>query len=151
MTKIIFLTKRKYALVDDEDYEYLSQWKWYASKQRNTWYAKRKDGTKSIFMHRLIMGTPNNKLTDHINKDGLDNRKENLRICTNSDNQHNIPTHRNNNKTGYKGVSSYRGKYQAQIKYKNKTYWLGMFDTPEDAHTAYVNKAKELHGDFFSL
>lgn len=90
MTKEIQLTQGKVTLVDDEDYEWLSQWKWCAKDGRNgNFYAFRASKNKSTYMHRLILDTPKGKVTDHINGNGLDNRRINLRICSYRENSHN--------------------------------------------------------------
>src|SRR4051812_35760807 len=102
--KYITLTQNKQAIVDDEDYEWLKQWKWtfdgrYA--QRNL-YAN--GGKKKLYMHRLIMGANKRQLIDHINQDRLDNQRNNLRFANKSVNGFNrgLP---NNNTSGFKGVT----------------------------------------------
>ena len=108
--KEIQLTQGKVALVDDEDYEYLNQWKWYANEWkggklyavRNVRKNKQYIGYES--MHRLLSSNKDKKLvTDHINGNTLDNRKSNLRICTISENTKNRQIQKNN-KSGFKGV-----------------------------------------------
>jgi hypothetical protein len=84
--KELLLTQGKVALVDDEDFEYVSQWKWHAQRDRGTWYAKRRDGTK---LHRIIMKTPVDLEVDHRDKNGLNCQKYNMRNCTHSQNMHN--------------------------------------------------------------
>lgn len=84
--KTITLTQNRFAIVDDEDYEWLSQWNWYAQFGHGIYYAVRNDytnGHKQIRMHREIMGRTTGKFIDHRNGNGLDNHKENLRACTN--------------------------------------------------------------------
>src|SRR3990167_5487837 len=102
----IKLTQGMVATVDDEDFEWLNYYKWYAVKphRSNTFYAVTKIGRKTTYIHRLIINTPANKITDHKNRNGLDNRKINLRICDYSDNFHNAIV-RKNCKSGLKGVS----------------------------------------------
>ena len=79
----IKLTQGKYAIVDDEDYEYLNQWRWFTFKNGYVWYVARETTIdhkrKCIYMHRLIMNAVNGECVDHINRNGLDNRKYNLR------------------------------------------------------------------------
>ena len=141
MTREIILTQGKVALVDDEDYSTLSKYKWCAHKQKNTFYAVRQipDGNgkqKQIKMHMEIAGTPKGLVTDHINGDGLDNRRVNLRIVTkrqNSQNRHHKKTSK------YPGVS-FRAdlqKWQAYIKIESHQKHLGYFDDEEAAYHAY--------------
>jgi hypothetical protein len=86
---------------------------------------------------------------DHINGNGLDNRKENLRICSHSENQWNRTKYKNN-KSGYKGVffHSKTGHWEAGIRINGKREYLGVFNTPQEASLAYSRKAIELHGEF---
>jgi hypothetical protein len=152
--KEIKLTQGKFAIVDNEDYEYLNQFKWYAYKHRNTFYAK----YKSIRMHRLILNIPQGLYVDHINHNGLDNRKENLRICTNQQNLHNsLKSY--NNKSGFKGVFPLIIKHKSKIYYywrveiscNNKKYYLGTYKTKEIAALAYNEAAIKFHGEFACL
>lgn len=152
--KEIPLTQGKVALVDDDMYDYLMQWKWHAHCYgNNIWYARRNEGLipfrKTVDMHQVIITSPPGYKIDHRNRDGLDNRRENLRVCTNSENQANrgVPA---NNKTGYKGVhwSKRERKYRAQIRVNSKHYDLGTFDNPIDAAKAYDAAAKEHFGEF---
>lgn len=150
--KKIALTNRDdaFALVDDDTFEYLSQWKWRANKLgypcRFTDYKQGgKRIYKCIFMHRVVNNTPDGLFTDHINRNKLDNRKENLRNATNSQNQSN---RRFIGKFGFKGVHASREKYRARIKDGNKLLNLGTFTTAEEAARAFDKKAKELHGEF---
>ena len=117
MVKEIPLTQGKVAIVDDEDYDYLNQWKWYALKrhQSDTWYATRlSSGGKyvrcRIHLHRLVMNARYGDVIDHINHDGLDNRKCNLRFCSQKENSQNKKVSINN-KCGYKGVRFIHGKW----------------------------------------
>lgn len=145
----IKLTQGKYTLVDDEDFEWLNQWKWY---YLSIGYAARGKGKNFIYMHRLIINTPKNLYTDHINNDKLDNRRCNLRICTNSENQTNRGKYKRN-KSGYKGVCWFKqtNKWQAQIRKNNKRFHLGYFQNKIDAAKAYNQKAIELHDNFVYL
>lgn len=156
--KKIKLTQGKYTIVDDEDYEYLNSFRWCAHKGGNTFYAERHsdldpvtEKRKIISMHRVIMKTPKGFYTDHINRNGLDNRKENLRICTLGENVKNTRKY-SNNTSGYKGVSwsKFANKWRAQIKKDNKKIHLGYFDDKHEANVAYCKAAKELHGEFAS-
>jgi hypothetical protein len=152
MTKQIELTQGQVALVDDEDFEYVNQFKWCFS---NKGYAVRSMGKwphqKSIRMHRVITNCPDNREVDHVNKNKLDNRKTNLRICNRSENNSNKLKYRNN-KSGYKGVDFYAplNKYRAQIKKDGKKIHIGYYDSPLEAASAYDKKSRELFGDFAS-
>ena len=144
------------ALVDDCDYEWLNQWKWYAHKQRSTYYAirnGRRTATKRqrFFMHRVIMDAPKGMQVDHINHNGLYNRRCNLRLCTNSQNQHNRKPQ--SGKSRFKGVSLDKrtNKWQVQIQHNNKRLRLGLFDNEIEAAKAYDAKAEELHREFACL
>ena len=155
--KEILLTQGKVALVDDEDYEYLMQWKWFANKKGSTFYAVRSlhsnNVRKTIFMHRLITNNINTKMqTDHLNGNGLDNRKINLRICTTSQNSMNRGLQINNT-TGFKGVNydKFSNKFRAQIRVNNIYKNLGYYIDPKDAARAYNAAAIKLHGEFAKL
>src|SRR3990167_10308366 len=113
--KEIKLTQGKITLVDDEDFEYINQWKWHVikNKKQTHFYAQRSENGKSIRMHRVIMKTPHNKDVDHIDHNGLNNQKNNLRNCTTQENIR--------NRTSY-GKSSYLGVSTHLAKYKNKSY-----------------------------
>ncbi len=156
--KRIPLTQGKFAIVDDEDYEWLVRWKWYVSKKSGLLYAVRNgycEITKKryqIHMHRLILGlvTGDGLFTDHIDHNGLNNRRDNLRVCTPQQNQYNrLPQKKGASE--YKGVTWNRGRWHAEIKFYQKTINLGRFDTEWDAAVAYNNKAIELYGEFAYL
>lgn len=155
--KLIPLTQGQFAKVDDSDFEWLSQWKWYArwGKTGKTFYAARSVNTGDriigIIMHRLILGLePGDKrLPDHKNLDTLDNQRSNLRLCTQAENCRNQRRQKNNT-SGFKGVSysDHMSQWRARISLNEKTTHLGYFDTPELAHSAYVEAAKQMHGEF---
>jgi hypothetical protein len=150
----IALTQGKVALVDDEDYAWLTEWKWCAHWDGHNWYAIRSRGdpgtrkTISFKMHREILNVPKGMQTDHINGQGLDNRRSNLRICTQAQNVHNRGKLRNN-VSGFKGVCWHTGGFwTAQIYLNNRRHHLGSFDDPIDAAKAYNEAALRLHGEF---
>ena len=158
MAKEIQLTKGQVAIVDDDMFDYLNQWKWQASEQKNgKFYAQRKIKVNSlrkcIMMHRLIVNNTDIKLhTDHINGITLDNRKINLRICTNSQNQMNKKV-QINNKNGLKGVSfnKEKKKYEVSITIKGNKIFLGYYFNPIDAAKAYNEAAIKYFGEFANL
>lgn len=149
MTKEIVLTGGQVSIVDDEDYEELSKYKWRVMQKGNTSYAKRKGAKGATFMmHREIINAPANMEVDHIDGNGLNNTKLNLRLCSHSENMRNqrIPK---NNKTGFKGVTSYlKNKYRAMISHENKSFHIGVYETAEEAAKAYDDKAIELFGEY---
>lgn len=160
---LIPLTQGKYAIVDAEDYKWLNQWKWHAVHYKNTFYAARTAGKyphqHQVLMHREILNPPKGRETDHNNHNGLDNRKQNIRICTSQQNHQNQKAMIGTSK--FKGVSwqqgriykgkQYKGKWHAQICYNYKGIFLGSFDNEIDAAKAYDKKAKELFGRFAKL
>lgn len=138
------------ALIDIEDIDKVKNIKWHRSDfQRNTYYCMSNDSTYKR-LHRLVLEiTDPNVFIDHINHNGLDNRKENLRICTNQENIQNCLTPKNN-KSGCKGVywSKDRNKWTVQVTINNKTKYIGRYDSYEDAIEARKEAAKIYYGEF---
>ena len=146
------------ALVDDEDYELVMQYRWHVwekvgreNKRDDGPYAQApirlQDGRKStIRMHKLITGWP---ATDHANGDGLDNRRANLRPATKTQNLHNARS-RSGTSSRFKGVSWHKvvRKWQANIKVDGKRCYLGVFASEEDAAAAYTAAALETQGEY---
>lgn len=153
--KQIMLTQDKIAIIDDDDFERLNHYKWHAWWSGYGWYVKRSNknhhiNRESTLIHREIMNAPKNVQVDHINGDGLDNRKENLRFVTNQQNAFNKKSAHKNNKLGIKGVcwNKERKKFEAQIMLNYKRIHLGRFNVLGDADSAY-RKAEEKHfGEF---
>jgi hypothetical protein len=153
--KEIPLTQGKFALIDDEDYDFLNQFKWMAQKSNNNYYATRairiaKNKQKIVKMHRIIMNTPDNLEVDHKDHNGLNNQKSNLRNCLKVQNIYNCQKW---GSSGYKGVfiKSFKliaPKYRAIIQKDGRHIHLGYFNNPVDAALAYDKKAKELFGEF---
>lgn len=155
--KEIKLSQGKVALVDDADYDWLSQWKWYAAKGGNSFYAQRNikvNGQNSpIKMHRFILGLTDTKVfSDHIDGDGLNNQRSNLRACTQKENNRNRGAEVGS-KSKYRGVSfnSRLQKWLAQIRVDYKLIHIGCFVIEEDAARAYNEVAQKYHGEFARL
>lgn len=143
------LTKGEFAIVDEDDFERLSQHKWCVRFQGSRKVAVRGGG--KIYMHREVMGNPDSMI-DHINLNPLDNRKSNLRLANHSTNGANQAT-RTSSKSGYKGVvwEKDRSKFRAQIKVNGVTKNLGRFTSAYDAAKAYNEAAIESFGEFARL
>lgn len=147
---------KAFAVIDDEDAARVLQHKWCANKvTNNKVYVHRRlpksDGGKMIKLHRFIMNIDEKGIcVDHINGDPLDNRKTNLRVCTQGENLRNY-----RNAWGKEGIRGIRktpaGKFRARIRYNLKLYDIGTFDTQHDASIAYAFASSLLHGDFGSL
>ena len=154
--KRIPLTQGKVALVDDDFYEYLNQFKWCVKKNRDTFYAIRhvmkKGNTKRIWMHREILNSPEGMLTDHRDGDGLNNQRSNLRVCSHVQNNRNRRM-RLDNSSGYKGVQwrKDREKWRAIIKVGQKLKHIGNFTSKIEAAKAYDKAAKKYFGKFAKL
>lgn len=157
MAKEIQLTQGKVAIVDDDMYEYLNQWKWHVNKQGNTYYVIRNKCTllkKRVYesMHRLIMKPDKGFVIDHLDGNGLNNQRNNLRICTVSQNSMN----RNKtvkNKSGFKGVIWWErnSTWKAEIRHNKKKIYLGYYKNIIDAARAYNEAALKYHGEFANL
>ena len=155
--KKIPLTQGKVALVDDEDYEWLSQWKWNAYRDKGVWYAKRQDWNggkeRTIRMHREILGLKDPEVpVDHRNHDGLDNQKSNLREASGNKNQSNMRKQADRS-SRYKGVSWRKdnSKWAAYIRNDGHLFHLGYFANEEDAAQAYNRAAIICFGEFAEL
>ena len=142
--KTIKLTQGKVALVDDEDYDFLMQWKWHITMggSRKTYYACRAKRIPRL-MHNVLLNPPKGMQVDHKDRDGLNCQRSNLRICTHGENQMNKGVWA---KSGYKGVTIY-----AHIGGGGNKKALGTFTTAEAAARAYDKEAKKLYGEFALL
>lgn len=157
MTKKIYLQGKngqgKFTLVSDKDYERLNQWRWNISSvgyvSRNRYINKI---SVKILMHREIMNTPDGLYTDHINHNKLDNRRENLRVCTPTQNAMNSST-RNRNKLGIKGVvwQADRNKFAVYAKVNGKSRFFGRFESLQDAANKYNEIALKYFGRFAKI
>ena len=149
MTKEIRLTQNKFALVDDDDFERINIKKYHAVKLGRCFYAYKWSRGKNISMHRDILQALPGEMVDHINGNGLDNRKENLRMCNKAQNRINSGLQKNNT-SGYKGVylQCTSKKYIAHITVNKKCVHLGIFEDPIEAALSYDEAARKYHGIF---
>jgi hypothetical protein len=161
----IQLTRGQVALVDDEDYAWLIQWKWQAQIEDFGWYAVRAiavgDKKTKVLMHRAILNAPRNREVDHVNRNTLDNRRDNLRLATTSQNAQNRRKVLNRNgkptQSQFKGVTKVGAMWRARITIRDphtqrsKLITLGLFETEVLAALAYDAKATEAFGAFARL
>lgn len=133
--KRIKLTQGKFALVDDADFARVSALTWCAVRSLKTFYAATHIGKKYVSLHRFLTETPKGKEVDHLNGDGLDNRRANLRVCDRSINLRNRVRLNDNNTSGATGVTfeKTKKKWRAQAKRSGKHIFLGLFEAFEDA------------------
>jgi hypothetical protein len=142
--RYIGLTHGKVATVDAADYPWLSQYPWSAKRLGRKWYACWRRGRRTIFMHRLIMQPGPGLVVDHIDGNGLNNRRCNLRVCTAAQNRAN--SRPCGGSSGYVGVYPKGNKWRAGITCRGEHYYLGLFDDEVAAAKARDRKAYELHG-----
>jgi len=158
--KEIQLTRGKVALVDDDDYEALSKHRWCADRHRNTWYAVRRkskpEGLVRVYMHRELVVADGD--IDHVDRNGLNNQRHNLRPCTRSQNMKNC-TKKAGATSRYVGVYKMRGKHHekrkkkwaADIRRGNKTHRIGYYDTEIEAAIARERAVLESGDSFLRL
>jgi hypothetical protein len=159
MSKIINLSSKKYpghvCIIDDEDFELLNQYTWYPDVPlfKNTIYAKGWVKTKYVKMHRFIMESHNHNIDkqdiDHEDHNGLNNQKENLRICTPKQNSYNSIIPKSSITSSYKGVDFVKRNNKFRVRISGMH--IGYFDNEIDAALAYNNKAIELYKEFAYL
>lgn len=154
--KRIPLTQGQFALVDDDDFEWLSQWKWCAvwHEKAKTFYAYRypirsAGETSRVFMHRAITRASTGQQVDHRFHCGIDNRRENLRLCSHAQNKRNSRPYACNT-SGFKGVipATAGKRWVAQISIGGRTVRIGSFTTTKEAALAYDSAAIKHYGDF---
>jgi hypothetical protein len=150
----IALTRGAYSIVDPDDYEKLSRFKWHLARDGWNSYARRcyrfKGRKKSKCMHRDVLEVPAGLVVDHINRNGLDNRKANLRAATHAQNICNRRTSKVTGRSKYRGVSwsKEKKKWSAQIHSGGKCKFAGYFEDEVEAAKAYDSAARKYHGEF---
>ena len=146
--KEIQLSQKQLALVDDEDYLTLIAFKWCVQRTRHHTYVVTGTAKTRKVMHRVIMNPPDGMFVDHVDGNGLNNQKSNLRLATRNQNGYNQKPHKGTSK--YKGVSWVERDqvWVSKIRVNGKRIHVGSFKTEEDAAIAYDTKAVELHGEF---
>jgi len=139
-----------FAVIDAIDEVAIAQHRWYAIKFRHTTYARTTIGGKGVYMHRFLLAPEKGQEVDHINKDGLDNRRKNIRVCTRAENMRNA---RIKNSTGFRGAyhDPANNRYRAEIRVNGVRNKLGSFRTAVEAALAYDEAAVRLHGEFATL
>jgi hypothetical protein len=154
--RTISLTQGKTALVDDADFEWLSQWKWCARKNHAAWYALRNSSLKTgkartILMHREISNPPLGMETDHKDHNGLNNQRHNLRVATHAQNMYNQRKRKGTSR--FKGVCWHRNRHKwgAHIRIGVRRIHLGYFVSEVEAAQAYDQAARKHFGEFASL
>ena len=138
-----------FATVDADDYEELSKYKWYASRPGRIVYAVCRTRGRMVYMHRMIMRPGRGYVVDHIDGNGLNNRRCNLRVCTRRQNQGNQKPRAGT--SGFVGVSRQQDKWVARIQCRGKQHHLGSFDDEVEAAKARDRKAYELLGEYAYL
>lgn len=150
MAEIPLSGGRAFAIVDDEDADRLQGYAWYLTRSGYAWrtVGGRRD-RRNEGMHRVILNAPKGSTVDHINRNPLDNRKANLRLCTHSQNSWNSG-YRSNNTSGYRGVMwiQHHQRWAARIAAHGRRYHLGEFRDARAAALAYNEAALRLHGEF---
>ncbi len=151
----------RFAVVDPPDYEVVNKFRWSELRVGELVYAVRREGRSAVPMHRQILGAMPGEVVDHADRDGLNNTRSNIRLCSHAENMRNRKRAKSN-KSGFKGVylkatrkdrnrDVLQRPWVASIKKNGKRTNLGYFATPELAYSAYCAAAKSLHGEFARL
>lgn len=153
--KLVPVGKSDFAMVDDDDYDTLSKFKWGLrtkgqNKYAQTWSSERQ---RCIMMHRMIMRPQKTQMVDHIDRNGLNNQKTNLRVCTHEQNMRNavFPKRNGFKNSTYKGVTRNHKNWKARISVCGEQVYIGTFRTEEAAARAYDKYASRVSGSFARL
>ena len=149
MASLIKLTRCKCAVVSDEDVALVSQYKWHAFPMGKTWYAATSVGGKRLYMHRLILNPKPGVSVDHLDDDGLNNRRSNLRTCSHQENLSRMRTVVG--ESGFRGVTRHQNSWKAKIKVNYKNIYLGCFKDKREAARAYDAAALKYFGPLARL
>lgn len=153
MREIPLVNGRGVALVDDEDYERLADHRWYTSRGRYAYRVEKDSSRRKVYMHRDVLLPPAGTPIDHIDGNGLNNQRANLRTCTHRENCRNTRARRGAKRTSaFKGVGrTYDGRWRAFVVTAGRMRHLGRFETETDAAKAFDEAARCLHGQFARL
>ena len=152
--KRIELTRGKFAIVDDKDYEIHGHLRWHAQRDKCNFYAARgietKNGPRNLRLHRIIAGAKPGQIVDHVNRNSLDNRRINLRICSHAENGRNRTGPQSNSTSGYRGITWNKQvkKWMARIGFNNSRIYLGIFKSLDDAALAYRKANRKYFGKY---
>lgn len=149
------LTQGMTAVIDAADINIIEQYNWKAvllgrgKPYAMTWLPRVDGERKGILLHRLLLDAPADRQVDHVDGNGLNCRRANIRIATHAQNQWNVGITARNS-SGFKGVKATRSglRWRAQISFEGRQIHIGYFQSPEEAHAAYVREAARLHGEF---
>lgn len=151
MRKVKTTTNNKYIIIDDKDFRRVSKYKWYFPKGR-TRYVRTEINNQMVYLHHFLFGKPPvGMVSDHKNGDVLDNRKENIRFCTQAQNRQNSKLNKRNT-SGYKGVSKRKnGKWKVEISVNGKRLYLGSYENIIEAAYVYNEAAQKYYGEFAKI
>ena len=157
--RLIRMAQPRYAKVDPADYKRLREYEWFTMKGKNTFYARgrvaiSKTGKEKLTsLHQKIIEVPKGMVVDHINHDGMDNRRANLRAATRAQNIRNRKKFAKSSGSKYKGIywKKKTRKWEASITFERKKIFLGCFRNEVDTAKAYDRAARKYHGEFASL